>query len=91
MKKPDKIIKQEFGILIHAKFDLAQPKGWQALWIQWRFLTDQQSKRPKALLLAMLEQYLRFGFYPEVALRRDELIQKTLQSYFDVADRVKNS
>lgn len=47
-------------------------------------LTDQHSTRAKALLLATFEQYLLFGGYPETALQKDELIQKTLQSYFDV-------
>ncbi len=45
---------------------------------------DVHSTQAKAILRSQLEKYLRWGGYPETVFMPEELIQKTLQSYFDV-------
>jgi hypothetical protein len=47
-------------------------------------VTDVYSTASKSILKSHLEKYIRRGGYPETVSMDDELIQRTLQSYFDV-------
>ena len=47
-------------------------------------VTDVYSTQAKAILKSQIEKYFQFGGYPETIFMDKQLIQKTLQSYFDV-------
>jgi hypothetical protein len=47
-------------------------------------VADVYSTQARAVLVAQFEKYIRWGGYPETVFMDTELVQKTLQSYFDV-------
>ena len=47
-------------------------------------VAEVYSTQAKAVFKSQFEKYLRFGGYPETVFMEGELIQRTLQSYFDV-------